>query len=88
MADAAVAAGVRFLVWSSLPNVTKMTGGKLSGVNHFDSKAELETHIRGLAVKSVFYMPAFYMQNMTSLFKPKPVSFTVPTLSRRHLKRF
>lgn len=82
VADAAVVAGARFLIWSSLPNVTKMTEGKLSGVKHFDSKAEVETHIRGLPIMSVFYMPAFYMQNMLSLFKPKPVSLTVPTLSR------
>lgn len=74
MADAAVAEDVNMLIWSSLPNVTKMTKGKLSGVKHFDSKAEVETHIRGLPIKSVFYMPAFYMQMMTSLFKPKMVS--------------
>ena len=88
MADAAVAAGTRFLIWSSLPNVTKMTEGKLSGVKHFDSKAEVETYIHDLHIKSVFYMPAFYMQNMTSLFKPKPVSLTLPTLGQRHSKPF
>lgn len=77
MADAAVAKDVELLIWSSLPNVTKMTEGKLSGVKHFDSKAEVETYIRGLPIKSVFYMPAFYMQNMTRLFKPKVVSSPV-----------
>ena len=74
MADAAVAAGATLLIWSSLPHVTRMTGGKLSGVKHFDSKADVETYIRGLPIKSTFYMPAFYMQNMTSIYKPKPVS--------------
>lgn len=83
MADAAVAVGASLLIWSSLPNVTKMTVGKLSGVKHFDSKAEVETYIRDLPIKSVFYMPALYMQNMTSLFKPRPVSLTLPALSRR-----
>ena len=73
MADAAVAEGVDLLIWSSLPNVTKMTEGKLTGVKHFDSKATVETYIRGLPIKSAFYMPAFYMQNMTSMFKPKKV---------------
>lgn len=51
-----------------------MTGGKLSGVQHFDSKASVETYIRGLPIKSAFYMPAFYMQNFNVIFKPKPVS--------------
>lgn len=83
MADAAVAAGASLLIWSSLPNVTKMTKGKLSGVKHFDSKAEVESYIRGLPIKSVFYMPAFYMQNMTSLFKPKPVSPALLTSIRQ-----
>lgn len=73
IADAAVAEGVDMLIWSSLPNVTKMTGGKLSGVKHFDSKAEVEDYVRALPIKSAFYMPAFYMQNMKSLFKPKKV---------------
>lgn len=42
MADAAVAEDVALVIWSSLPNVTKMTKGKFSGVKQFDSKAELE----------------------------------------------
>ena len=71
MADVAVAERVDLLIWSSLPNVTKMTEGKLTGVKHFYSKAKAETYIRGLPI--TFYMPAFYMQNMTSMFKPKKV---------------
>lgn len=65
-----------------------MTEGKLSGVKHFDSKAEVEVYIRGLPIMSVFYMPAFYMQNMTSLFKPKLVSLVLPRLSWRRRKSF
>ena len=77
VANAAVAEGVDLLIWSSLPNVTKMTEGKLTGVKHFDSKATVETYIRGLPIKSAFYMPAFYMQNTTSMFKPKKVRLPV-----------
>ena len=74
MADAAVATGATLLIWSSLPHVTRMTGGRLSGVKHFDSKAEVEIYIRDLPIKCAFYMPACYMQNMTVMFKPKRVS--------------
>ena len=74
IADAAVVAGATLLIWSSLPNVTKMSNGKLSGMHHFDSKAEVETYIRGLPIKSTFYMAGFYMQNMQTIFKPNSVS--------------
>ncbi|KAK3166644.1 hypothetical protein OEA41_009769 [Lepraria neglecta] len=40
MADAAVAAGASLLIWSTLPNVTKMTDGTLTGVVQWDSKAD------------------------------------------------
>ena len=46
IADASVAAGATLIIWSSLPNVTEMTGGKLSNVHHFDSKAKVEAYIR------------------------------------------
>ena len=71
MADAAVAADAKLLIWSSLPNVTEMTGGQLTGVAHFDSKAEVERYIRGLGITSVFYLVGFYMQNMETFFAPK-----------------
>ncbi|KAL9614188.1 MAG: hypothetical protein Q9204_008847, partial [Flavoplaca sp. TL-2023a] len=34
MADAAAAAGAELIVWSSLPNVTAMSGGKLSRIKN------------------------------------------------------
>ena len=71
VADAAVAADAKLLIWSSLPNVTEMTGGQLTGVAHFDSKAEVERYIRGLDITSVFYFASFYMQNMETFFSPK-----------------
>ena len=74
MADAAVAAGATLLIWCSLPNVTKMSEGKLTKAHHFDSKAAVETYIRGLPIKSAFFMAGFFMQNMQTMFKPKPVS--------------
>jgi hypothetical protein len=55
MADAAVAAGVSLLIWSSLPHVGKMTNGELN-VPYWDSKADVETYIRGLLITSAFYM--------------------------------
>lgn len=75
IADASVAAGVEFLIWSSLPNITKMSGGALTSVHHFDSKAEVEHYIRSLPMMSAFFMAGHYMQNHLAYMPPKMVSF-------------
>src|SRR4051794_10313336 len=42
MVDAAVAAGAQYFIFSTLPNVTKISGGKYTKVLTFDMKAEVE----------------------------------------------
>lgn len=71
--DAAVAAGVQYFIWSTSTNVTKITGGKLKQVIHFDVKAEIEEYIRALPIKSAFYAPGSFMQNLHSVMTPHPV---------------
>jgi uncharacterized protein YbjT (DUF2867 family) len=68
MADAAQAAGVEHFVWSSLPNVSKETNGQITEVLHFDSKAAVETYIREIGLPASFFMPGFFMSNIS--FKP------------------
>lgn len=63
VADAAVAAGASLLIWSSLPNATRISHGELSK-SHFNFKAEVEEYIRTLPIMSSFYIPGYYMQNM------------------------
>ncbi|KAI1424194.1 hypothetical protein F5Y12DRAFT_465645 [Xylaria sp. FL1777] len=74
IADAAVAAGANQIIWSSLRSVKEMTGGKVTTMEHFDSKAEVEAYIRTLNIKSTFFMPGWFMQNHLSVFRPKPES--------------
>lgn len=71
--DAAVAAGVQYFIWSTSTNVSKITGGKLKQVVHFDVKAEIEEYIRDLPIKSAFYAPGSFMQNLHSVMAPHPV---------------
>lgn len=74
IADAAVAAGVQYLIFSSLPHVSVISGGKYKGVESFDAKAEVEIYIRGLPIKSAFFKPGSFLQNFHSHFlKPNPV---------------
>ncbi|SCV48783.1 probable NmrA family transcriptional regulator [Fusarium fujikuroi] len=63
VADAAVAANVKHLIYSSLLNVTKETGGRLSHVVHFDQKAQVEEYIRSKSVSSTFILPGYFMSN-------------------------
>ncbi|KAI9858231.1 MAG: hypothetical protein M1824_004401 [Vezdaea acicularis] len=65
IADICKKEGVQHLIWSSLYNVTELTGGKYQKVYHFDSKAHVEEYIRSIGVPATFFMPGFYMSNFS-----------------------
>jgi len=73
IADAAVFVGAQFLIFSTLPHVTKISREKYTHVEIFDSKAQVELYIRSLPIKSAFYNPGAFMQNFTTLLAPQPV---------------
>jgi len=60
-ADAARAAGVRHLVYSSVANADRKTG-----IPHFESKYRVEQHIRSLGTPFTIVAPAFFMENLLS----------------------
>ncbi|HKA91354.1 MAG TPA: NmrA/HSCARG family protein [Haliangiales bacterium] len=57
-ADAAKAAGVH-LVYTSVGNADTGTG-----IPHFDSKAEVERHIRSIGVDATILAPVYFMENV------------------------
>jgi uncharacterized protein YbjT (DUF2867 family) len=59
--DAARAAGVPYLVYSSVSDADRKTG-----IPHFDSKAEAEQHLQGMGVDYSIVAPVFFMENFTS----------------------
>jgi hypothetical protein len=61
MADACKEAGVERFIWSSLPNVTRETHGKITMVKHFDSKAKVEEYTRSIGVPGSYFMPGPFM---------------------------
>jgi uncharacterized protein YbjT (DUF2867 family) len=58
-ADAAKAAGVSHLVYSSVAGADQDTG-----IPHFDSKREVEKHIEGLGVPYTIVAPVYFMENL------------------------
>ncbi|KAF2247565.1 NAD(P)-binding protein [Trematosphaeria pertusa] len=64
--------GAQYIIWSSMSHPVEISGGKLKRVEHFDVKAEIETYIRGLPVKSAFFAPAGFFQNYYTSQKPRP----------------
>ncbi|KAL4779791.1 hypothetical protein BJX76DRAFT_364947 [Aspergillus varians] len=71
VADAALAAGVQFFVFSSAVHCAKLWDGP--AVDQFDSKAEIEEYVRGLpfAIGSAFVAPGMFMQNLTGVMAPR-----------------
>ncbi|KAJ5892944.1 hypothetical protein N7504_009635 [Penicillium tannophilum] len=66
VADVAKEAGVQHLIFSSLLDVTKESGGRLKHVPHFDQKAHVEQYIRSIGVPATFVLPGYFMNNYTS----------------------
>jgi uncharacterized protein YbjT (DUF2867 family) len=60
-ADAAKAAGVGHIVYSSVANADKDTG-----IPHFDSKRKVEEHIEGLGIPYTIVAPVYFMENLLS----------------------
>ena len=63
IADVTVEKGAEYIIFSTLPPVKDISGGKYSNVIHFDAKAKVEQYIQGLHIKSAFYSPGVFMQN-------------------------
>ena len=57
--DAAKAAGVEHLIYSSVADADKDTG-----IPHFDSKREVEEHIEGLGIPYTIVAPVYFMDNL------------------------
>ncbi|MFI7005361.1 NmrA/HSCARG family protein [Streptomyces sp. NPDC050145] len=59
VADAAEAAGVGHFVYSSVGGAERGTG-----IDHFETKAEIERHIQALGLPATVLRPVFFMNNL------------------------
>ncbi|RYG94130.1 MAG: NmrA/HSCARG family protein, partial [Alphaproteobacteria bacterium] len=70
LADAAVEAGVGHIVFSTLENVEKISGGK-KFTPHFTDKALVADYIRTLPVTHSFVSLAFFYTNLLEYYVPQ-----------------
>jgi uncharacterized protein YbjT (DUF2867 family) len=71
--QAARAAGVEQLIWSTLPDVEKLTGGRLK-VAHFTEKARVDAVVKAAGfARHTFVMAPMYFQNFLTMMTPQPL---------------
>jgi uncharacterized protein YbjT (DUF2867 family) len=61
LADAAKAAGIQHFVYTSVGGADRK-----SGLPHFESKWQIEAHIRSLGLPATILRPVFFMENLRS----------------------
>ena len=71
IADVAVLRGAEYIIFSTLPSVKEISGGKYTRSNHFEAKVQVERYIRGLPIRSAFFSPGTFMWNFSSYFSPR-----------------
>src|SRR5260221_4419379 len=66
------AAGVQHLIWSTLPDAEKLTGGRLK-LRHFTGKARVDTSVETAKFpRHTFVQAPFYFQNFLTTLAPQP----------------
>lgn len=71
--NAARSAGVKHLIWSTLPDVEKLTGGRLKA-RHFSQKAHVDDVVRSAGFeRHTFVQAPFYFQNFLTALAPQPL---------------
>jgi uncharacterized protein YbjT (DUF2867 family) len=69
--QAARAVGVKHLIWSTLPDSEKLTGGRLK-VAHFTGKARVDAVVKSAGfARHTFVMAAMYFQNFLTMMAPQ-----------------
>ena len=62
MADAAKRAGVKLLIWSTLPSIARLSGGRFP-VKEFDGKEEVADYIASLGLPATLLFLGTYMES-------------------------
>ncbi|KAL4941993.1 hypothetical protein BDV06DRAFT_171213 [Aspergillus oleicola] len=79
VADVCKETGVKHLIWSSLPYVSKVSNGKYTAVVHFDSKAKVDEHIRSIGIPHTIVNVGTYTNFMVEALTPLSTDSEPPT---------
>lgn len=73
IADITVERDAKYIIFSTLPSISELSGGKYTKVANFDAKSKAEKYIRGLPIQSAFCSLGSFMENfeLGSFLKPK-----------------
>jgi uncharacterized protein YbjT (DUF2867 family) len=74
LGDVAAAAGVRHYLYSSVGSAHKKTG-----IPHFESKAAIEDHLRGLDLPLTVVRPVYFMENLVTWAQDSDKGLAVTT---------
>ncbi|KAF7327173.1 NmrA domain-containing protein [Mycena kentingensis (nom. inval.)] len=82
LVDAAKDAGVKFLVFSSLPSLAKLTDGKFTKAKNAEDKATVEDYLRANGLPHAAIHPGFFIENLWRYQflrkSPTGLTFSVP----------
>ncbi|KAJ7017443.1 hypothetical protein C8F04DRAFT_979365 [Mycena alexandri] len=88
--DAAKKVGVKFFVWTSLPGVKRITGGKLQNCSHFDDKEIVQEYLNSSGLVHANLMLPAFLENLWSydILKKTDTGYTfaLPLHSRKKLQ--
>lgn len=70
LADLTKRLGLRYVVYSGLENIKKLTAGRLAA-GHFDGKGEVEEYFRDIGVPMTSVRLPCYFENLLSYFLPQ-----------------
>ncbi|PYI31844.1 NAD(P)-binding protein [Aspergillus indologenus CBS 114.80] len=73
---------IKHLIWSSLPHISQITDGKLTGAVHWDGKAVVDDYIRSLAIPHTIINIGVYTPFIVDFFlaplSTDPPAFSLP----------
>jgi len=63
MVDAAKEVGVKFFIWTSLPSISKLSGGKYKNVVHYDQKADVQEYLESSGLTHASLLLPGFLEN-------------------------